>query len=72
MTLEGRHGTFTALKLAVDELRILRTIPAPSPITVQAREAKMQLDAPDISDEAQRAAIEIAISDCVQRFYAKA
>jgi len=31
----------------------------------------MQLDAPDISDEAQRAAIEIAISDCVQRFYAK-
>ena len=31
----------------------------------------MQLDAPDISDEAQRAAIEIAISDCVQHFYAK-
>jgi hemoglobin len=31
----------------------------------------MQLDAPDISDEAQKAAIEIAISDCVQRFYAK-
>ena len=31
----------------------------------------MQLDAPDISDEAQRAAIEIAISGCVQHFYAK-
>jgi hemoglobin len=31
----------------------------------------MQLDVPDISDEAQRAAKEIAISDCVQRFYAK-
>ena len=30
----------------------------------------MQLDVPDISDEAQRATIEIAISDCVQRFYA--
>jgi hemoglobin len=31
----------------------------------------MQLDAPEILDEAQRVAIEIAISDCVQRFYAK-
>lgn len=31
----------------------------------------MQLEVPEISDEAQRDAIEIAISDCVQRFYAK-
>ena len=31
----------------------------------------MQLEIPKIPDEAQRAAIENAISDCVQRFYAK-
>ena len=31
----------------------------------------MQLEVSEISDEAQRAAIETAISDCVQRFYAK-
>jgi hemoglobin len=34
-------------------------------------EAKMPLGGPEILDEAQRAAIELAISDCVQRFYAK-
>jgi hemoglobin len=31
----------------------------------------MQLKAPEVPDEAQRAAIELAISGCVQRFYAK-
>ena len=31
----------------------------------------MQLEIPEISDETERAAIENAISDCVQRFYAK-
>ena len=31
----------------------------------------MQLEIPKIHDEAQRAAIETAISACVQRFYAK-
>lgn len=31
----------------------------------------MQLEVTEISDETQRAAIETAISDCVERFYAK-
>lgn len=34
-------------------------------------EAKMPLGGPEILDEVQRAAIELVISDCVQRFYAK-